>query len=115
MHSPLIAVMGFIQMIRSKRQERQRRQALALLASCPDGCTEGLLRAYGFTSDLPARLIHEGLATAGTQRLGHAANSIEIRRVKITRAGKRELVHASPLGALLPDAGEPIVACGSAD
>jgi hypothetical protein len=35
--------------------------------------------------------------------------------VKITRAGKRELVHASPLGALLPDAGEPIVACGSAD
>jgi hypothetical protein len=115
MRSPLIAVMGFIQIIRRRRQERQRRQALALLASCPDGCTEGLLRAYGFTSDLPASLIHEGLATAGTQRLGHAANSIEIRRVKITRAGKRELIQASPLGALLPDAGGPLVTCGSAD
>ena len=104
MHSPLIAVKGFTQMIRRKRQERQCRQALALLASCRDGCTEGLLRVYGFTSDLQTKLIRDGFATAGTQVLGRGPNSIEIRRVKITRAGKHELVHASPLGALLPDA-----------
>jgi hypothetical protein len=86
----LIAAIGVNRIIRRKREERQGRRALSLLSSCPDGCTEGVFHAYGFTSDLVTKLIHEGWATTGIQR-PCAAKSIEIRRVKITEDGMREL------------------------
>ena len=79
--------MVLMRMCRAKRLERQRRRALALLASCPDGCTEGLLLAHGFAAELITTLIKEGLATKGTQRVGRGATPIEVTRVKITEAG----------------------------
>ena len=56
-----------------------RRRALILLASCPDGCTEAVMQAHGFTIEQIAELIRAGLATR------------EVTRVKITEAGQREL------------------------
>jgi hypothetical protein len=39
------------------------------LAASPDGCTEAILIAHGFTIDMLVKLIRAGLATAGTERM----------------------------------------------
>ena len=57
----------------------RHRRALVLLASCPDGCTEAVMQAHGFTIEQIAELIRAGLATR------------EVTRVKITEAGQREV------------------------
>jgi hypothetical protein len=38
--------------------------ALEMLAGCPDGCPEAVLKASGFTIGLLGKLIRAGLATA---------------------------------------------------
>jgi hypothetical protein len=38
--------------------------ALEMLAGCPDGCPEAVLKANGFTIGLLGKLIRAGLATA---------------------------------------------------
>jgi hypothetical protein len=45
-----------------------RRRALTVLAGSPDGCTEALLMAHGFTTALLADLVRDGFVTA-TMRL----------------------------------------------
>jgi hypothetical protein len=64
-----------------------RIRALQLLASCPDGCTEALMLAHGFT----VALIRAGLATATPERVAMGARTIEVARVRITGAGRRAL------------------------
>jgi hypothetical protein len=39
-------------------------RALRLLARCPDGCTEALILAHGFTVPLLAELVSDRLVTA---------------------------------------------------
>jgi hypothetical protein len=51
-----------------KHPKPTRRRALDLLASCPDGCFEGLLVAHGFSIPFIVRLVHAGLATVHTER-----------------------------------------------
>jgi hypothetical protein len=46
-----------------------RRRALELLAASPDGRTEAILVAHGFTIDMVVKLIRAGLATTGTERI----------------------------------------------
>jgi len=46
-----------------------RRRALELLAACPDGCTEAILLAYGFTLELLIELCIAELAIATPQRM----------------------------------------------
>jgi hypothetical protein len=47
----------------------ERQRALALLASCPDGCPEALLTAHGFTIPDMVGLVRAGLATASAERV----------------------------------------------
>jgi hypothetical protein len=54
---------------RKRRPPASRRRALELLAVSPEGCTEAILVAHGFTVDTLVTLIHAGLATAGTERV----------------------------------------------
>jgi hypothetical protein len=42
----------------------ERVRALALLARCPDGCTEALILAHGFTIPFLAGLVGDRLVTA---------------------------------------------------
>jgi hypothetical protein len=42
----------------------EQRQVLELLAGSPRGCTKGRLLADGFTVDMLADLVREGLVTA---------------------------------------------------
>src|SRR5262249_49865244 len=46
-----------------------RRRALELLAASPDGCTEAMLRAHGFSTAQMVDLVRAGLATAHSQRV----------------------------------------------
>jgi hypothetical protein len=47
--------------------------------------------AQGFTADMLAGLVHDGLATAATETVRAGGRAIEITRVKITDAGRRAL------------------------
>jgi hypothetical protein len=60
----------------------------SLLAGCgPDGCTEALMLAHGFTTKQMVELVRAGLATASTERVVASGPKLEIARVRITRGG----------------------------
>jgi hypothetical protein len=55
---------------RRRRQPKpDRRRALELLASSPEGCTEGILQAHGFTFPQMVELVRAGLASATGERV----------------------------------------------
>jgi hypothetical protein len=68
-----------------------RRRALELLASSPDGCTEGLMVANGFTVELLLELVRTGLASAHAERRIVDGKMTEVARVGITDEGRRLL------------------------
>ena len=86
------AFAGLADLFRTKLLQRQCRRGLALLAACPNGCTDGLLQAYGLNVELVAKLINDGLATRVTQRVGRGRNVVELTRLNITEAGRRVLL-----------------------
>jgi hypothetical protein len=67
----------------------EQRRALRLLAGSPLGCTEAILLAHGFKTELLALLVRDGLATTqrGTMRAGRRRT--EVVWVMITDAGRR--------------------------
>jgi hypothetical protein len=71
-----------------------RRRALELLASCPDGCTEAIMLAHGFTVAQMVELVRAGLASASAERVVAGGRTIEVARVRITDAGRRALERA---------------------
>jgi hypothetical protein len=73
------------------RPKPDRRRALEVLASCPDGCTEAIMLVHGFTIKQMVELVHTGLATAHSQRVIVGRRTIEVARVKITEAGRPAL------------------------
>ena len=68
-----------------------RRRVLTLLAGNPVGFIEPLLLAYGFTRDLLADLIVDGLASAATERAMAGFRLVDVRRIRITDAGRAAL------------------------
>jgi hypothetical protein len=69
----------------------EQRRVLELLAGSPRGYTKGRLLADGFTVDILADLVREGLATAqrGTVRVG--GRMIRVERYRITDDGRSAL------------------------
>jgi hypothetical protein len=65
--------------------------ALALLASCRDGCPEALMIAHGFTARQLTALVRAGLAAATTERMLAGKTPMKVTRVRITNAGRRAL------------------------
>jgi hypothetical protein len=70
-----------------------RRRALTVLAGSPEGCTEAILMAHGFKMALLVELIHDGLASAKSERMTAGKKPIEVTRVRITEAER-----AAPAG-----------------
>ena len=68
-----------------------RRRALELLAASPDGCTEALMFANGFTAELLVELVRAGLASAHPERMVADGRMTEVARVKISEAGWQTL------------------------
>ena len=73
------------------RLNAEQRQALELIAGRPRGCTKARLLADGFTADMLADLVREGLATAqrGTLRVG--GRTIGVERYRITDDGRKAI------------------------
>jgi excisionase family DNA binding protein len=66
------------------------RHALALLSHKKYGCTTTMLSARGVKIETIHELIADGFATASTKPVGNGA--IEIKRIKITEAGRQVLL-----------------------
>jgi hypothetical protein len=66
-----------------------RRRALELLASCRGGCTEAMMLAHGFKTDMVVEIINGGLASVTTEGVVAGGRTIEVARVRITEAGRR--------------------------
>jgi len=65
-----------------------RRRTLRLLAGAPEGCTEAVMLAHGFTVPLLVDLCIAGLAIATPERMVAGGRTAEIVRMKITEAGR---------------------------
>jgi len=73
------------------RPKPDRRRALELLAASPDGCTEALMFANGFTAELLLDLVRAGLASAHAERMVDEGKMMEVARIGITDEGRRLL------------------------
>src|SRR5262247_1640911 len=71
--------------------KQQRRQALELLEASIDGCTEAIMLAYGFKTELLVELVNAGLATATIDRMVVGRRRVKVVRMRITAAGRRAL------------------------
>jgi hypothetical protein len=60
-------------------------------AASPDGCTEAIMLAHGFTVPQMVALIRAGLATATGERVVAGTRKIEVATVRITEAGRKAL------------------------
>jgi hypothetical protein len=69
----------------------ERQRALRLLAKAPNGCTEALMLAHGFTYELLDRLVVQGVATTQRHRMRAGRRSIEMTWLTITDGGRRAL------------------------
>jgi hypothetical protein len=73
------------------KRSSERRRALALLAASPNGTTEAMLLAHGFSTEMIVELICTGLANAQAERVMAGGRAIETTRVRITDAGRGAL------------------------
>jgi hypothetical protein len=71
--------------------KQQRRRALELLEASIDGCTEAIMLAYGFKTELLVELVNAELATASIEPIVAGGRRVEVTRVRITGAGRRAL------------------------
>jgi hypothetical protein len=76
---------------RNRGSKPARRRALELLAASPDGCTEALMAANGFSAELLLELMHDGLVSAHSERMVADGKIMEVARVKITDNGRQAL------------------------
>jgi hypothetical protein len=83
--------MPLYQRSRKRVPEPNRVRALELLASCKDGCPEGILRAHGFEISDMVELVRVGLATATAERVVAGSLKFEVARLRISEAGRRAL------------------------
>src|SRR3954467_4968402 len=77
----------------------ERRRALELLAASPDGCSEAIMLAHGFTVDFLVDLIRTGMATTRTERVVAGGRAMEVARVRITEGG----IAVAAFGAIVGD------------
>jgi len=76
---------------RRRGPKPERRRALELLAASPDGCSEAIMLAHGFTVDFLVDLIRTGMATTRIESVVAGGRAMEVARVRITEAGRRAL------------------------
>jgi hypothetical protein len=74
------------------------RHALQRLADVPRGIAKTLMLAHGFTDELIAGLVLNGLATVIPDIARIGKHTIEIELVMITDAGRKAIWNRMPLG-----------------
>ena len=76
---------------RAQRERTEQRRALRQLASAPEGTTEALMLAHGFTVERMVELVRAGLAIATAERVVAGNRTMEVATLRITEAGRRVL------------------------
>jgi hypothetical protein len=81
---------------RSRSRKRvpklDRRRALELLPGCgPEGCSEAIMGAHGFSVEQMVELVRAGLATAHGERVIAGRKAMEEATLRITDAGRKAL------------------------
>jgi hypothetical protein len=71
--------------------DADKRRALELLAGSAGGFTTSIMLMTGFTAELLAGLVRDGLATMEPEHVRAGERSIEVTRVRITDAGRRAI------------------------
>jgi hypothetical protein len=66
-------------------------RALRLLAGSPHGCTEAIMLAHGFTTELLVDLVRDGLATSAPGIMYAGKRPITVTRLRITDIGRQAL------------------------
>jgi hypothetical protein len=79
-----------------RRPKPDRRRALELLATSPDGCTEALLFANDFTIEMLLDLLRAGLVSATPERMMADDKQVEVARLRLTEEGWRTLNVTKP-------------------
>jgi hypothetical protein len=69
-----------------------QRPALRLLAAAPNGATEAIMLAHGFTISLLDDLVLRGLATAEKRAMRAGRRPIKVTRLTITDTGRQALL-----------------------
>src|SRR5262245_7418296 len=72
---------------RRRGPKPERRRALELLAASPDGCSEAIMLAHGFTVEFLVDLIRTGVATTRTECVVAGGRAMEVARMRITEVG----------------------------
>jgi hypothetical protein len=67
---------------------RDQRRALRLLADAPNGVTEAIMLAHGFTVEILDLLVLNGLATAERRAMRAGRRPIEVTWLTISDAGR---------------------------
>src|SRR5260370_33333249 len=73
---------------RKRSPPATRRRALELLEASIDGCTQAIMLAYGFNTELLVELVNAGLATASIERMVAGGGRSRISPIERTRAGR---------------------------
>jgi hypothetical protein len=72
-------------------RDAEQKRALQLLVGSPHGCTEAIMLAHGFATELLVDLVRDGLATAAPGIVYAGNRPIEVTRLTITDAGRQAL------------------------
>jgi hypothetical protein len=72
-------------------RDTEEKRALQMLAGAPHGCTEGTLRAHGFSVRPLARIVRAGFAVAKLETVKAAGRTLSLPRLTITNTGRRAL------------------------
>jgi hypothetical protein len=70
---------------------RDQRRALRLLASAPNGATEAIMQAHGFTVETLGGLVRDGRATATPGIIYAGGRPITVTWLTITDIGRQAL------------------------
>jgi hypothetical protein len=71
----------------------ERRRMLRVLARCPDGCSEAVLMAYGFSIEFIANVVFDGFATAEPSTTRAGGREAIVVWMQITEKGRRAIEH----------------------
>jgi hypothetical protein len=75
-----------------RRLTADQRRALRIIARAADGCTEASLLAHGFSIDVLAGFVRDGLISVGRRTLrGPGRGHVDVVWMVITDAGKEAL------------------------
>ena len=83
--------------------KQQRRRALELLEASIDGCTEAIMPAYGFKTELLIELVNAEFATSTIERMVIGGRGVKLRAVRLVSRScpssvKRDGHSAEPFG-----------------